>query len=173
MAESQHTEGLSEVVSVARGAVEQEFQVSERLDAKARGQVTLAGQWFAVVQAVSAVAFAAAGVEGWLLLGIGATAVAGGTLLAVTFWHSSKVWKVREEDAVHPHGLLELKRRATSDEAGALEVVVQHYASLLQSRRRTNKLRADALEEAEGIWLWAMGLPLAQLVLALAARLFG
>jgi hypothetical protein len=169
----QKTEGLSEVVIVARGAVEQEFQVSERLDAKARGQVTLAGQWFAIVQAVSAVAFAAKAVEGSLLYVVGALALAGGALLARTFWVSSKVWKVRDEDAVHPHGILQLKSKAEAEGADAMEVAIQHYASILQSRRGTNRLRVEALEKAEWWWPWAMGVALVQLGFALAARLFG
>lgn len=170
--EQQRTGDLAEVINVARAAVEQEFQVSERLDAKARGQVTLAGQWFAVAQAVSAVAFAVKGVEGWLLYAVGATALVGGALLVIMFVQTSKVWRVREEDAVHPRGILQLKERALNDDAGALEVTVQHYARILQGRRRTNKLRADALEKAEKIWLLAMAAPLLQLGFAIAARLF-
>jgi hypothetical protein len=169
----QQTAGLTEVVNFARTAVEHEFQISERLDAKARGQVTLAGQWFAVVQAVSAVALGAKGVDGWLLYAVGVTALIGGVVLAFAFLQSARVWKLRDEDAVHPKGILELKERAESDEAGALAVTVQHYASLLQDRRRTNKLRAEALETAETLWLASMALPLVQLGFALAARLFG
>jgi hypothetical protein len=164
--------GLSEVVNVARAAVEQEFQISERLDTKARGQVTLAGQWFAVAQAVSAVAYAAPGVGGWLLYAVGGAALVGAGLLICTFLESSKVWRVREEDALHPKGILQLKSRATHEDADAMEVAVEHYASLLQGRRRTNKLRTEALEAAERVWLAAMAVPLAQLILALAARLF-
>lgn len=171
--EDQRAESLTEVVSVARSAVEQEFQVSERLDGKARGQVTLAGQWFAVAQAVSAVAFAAKGVDGWLLYAVGLAALVGGVLLVATFVMSSRVWKVQSEDAVHPHGILQLRQRALDDDDGALDVAIRHYASLLQSRRLTNKTRVQALETAEKLWPWAMAPPLVQIGFALAARLFG
>lgn len=164
-------QGLTEVVNVARGAVEQEFQISERLDAKARGQVTLAGQWFAVVQAVSAVAFAVKGASEGLLWAVGVSAVLGAGLLARTFICSSRVWKVRPEGAVHPQGLLDLEARALANEADGLSVMVHHYAAILQDRRLANKTRADALEASQMWWFLAMGVPLVQLILALAARL--
>jgi hypothetical protein len=171
--EDQLTDSLKEVVSLARGAIEQEFQISERLDAKARSQVTLAGQWFAVVQAVSAVAFAAKGVEGWLLYTVGGTAIVGGALLALVFIESAKVWRIRPEGAVSPQGILDLKETAKAGDVEALDDSITHYASILQDRRRTNKLRADALEDAEVLWFLAMAAPLVQLAFALAARLFG
>ncbi len=173
MAQEEQTQGLQEVVNVARAAVEQEFQISERLDVKARGQMMLAGQWFAVVQAVSAVAFAVRGADGWLLYLVGVVALMGGGLLACTFVRSSRVWKVREEPALHPEGILDLKARAEADDAEAFDVAIRHYASLLLDRRQTNKKRWDALEGAESLWVWAMAIPLLQLGLALAARLFG
>lgn len=171
--QQERTQALQEVVNVGRAAVDEEFRVAERLDAKARGQVTLAGQWFAIVQAVSAVAFAMSGADGRLLVLVGLTALVGGVLVAATFVRSSRVWNVREEGALAPAGILTLKGRVQESGGEALEEAITHYASLLQDRRRSNKKRADALEEAETLWKWAMAAPLAQLALALAARLLG
>lgn len=171
--EDQRTKDLAEVVQVGRDALTQEFQISERLDAKARGHVTLAGQWFAVVQAVAAVAFAARGIDDGWLLAVAATAAAGGIALATTVVLSWRVWRIRDEEAVSPKGLLEMKEEAEREESEALEPLVRHYASKLQSRRGTNRTRADALAWAERVWFVAMALPLVELVLALYARLFG
>lgn len=173
MADDQRTQDLTQVVDVSRAALEQEFQISERLDAKARGQVTLAGQWYAVVQAVAAVAFAARGVDREWLFAVSATAVLGGLALAGAVTLSWRVWRLHDEDAVSPKGLLEMKAEATRDDGEVLELLVTHYASKLQSRRETNRSRSDALKCAERLWFVAMGLPLVELVLALCARLFG
>lgn len=104
---------------------------------------------------------------------VGGFALVGGLLLGAVFWQSWKVWQLRDEDAVHPQGILQLKQEAETDDANALDVAIRHYASQLQSRRRTNGQRADALEAAQRLWLAAMAVPLLQLGLALAARLFG
>ena len=90
-------EVLPEVVSAARAAVEQEFQISERLDSKARGLVVLAGQWFAVAQAVSAVAYSTKNPHDWMLYTVAGLAAAGAVALGATFVFAWKVWRVRDE----------------------------------------------------------------------------
>ena len=167
----QRDQSLAEVIAVARAAVEQEFQITERLDAKARGQVTLAGQWFAIAQAVSAVAFAAKGGEGLLLWLVAATAVIGGGVLVIVFVKSAQVWRLREEKALSPQGILQLRDKALADES-PLEATTRHYASTLQKRRATNVDRRTALECAETWWYAGMAFPLVQIILALAVRLF-
>jgi hypothetical protein len=119
------------------------------------------------------VAFAVRGGDGVLLYAVGLLALIGGGLLAATFIRSSRVWKVQEEGALSPKGILTLKGRAEARDADALDVTITHYASLLQDRRHTNKRRSDALEKAERMWPLAMTVPFLQLAAALAARLFG
>ncbi|MEA2395856.1 MAG: hypothetical protein QOJ82_3747 [Solirubrobacteraceae bacterium] len=164
-------EALSEVLSTARAAVEQEFQISERLDAKARALVTLAGQWFAVAQAVSAVAFATKKPHDWMLWTVAGTALAGGIALGLLFFFCWRVWRIRDEPAVSPRGLLQMHSAAVRD-PDAAKLLVEHYAAMLRDRRKTNKSRADALAVAQGWWLVAMALPFVQLGFALATRLF-
>lgn len=168
---SQHPpEGLPEVLNTARAAVDQEFQIAERLDAKARSLVTLGGQWFAIAQAVSAVAYSTRDAHGWMLWALGGTALAGGVALGALFFFAWRVWSIRDEEAVSPAGLLEMERTASEDPE-ALKLLVRHYASILQDRRKPNKDRADALSVAQVVWFFAMALPFVQLGFALATRL--
>jgi hypothetical protein len=171
VAEQPPPEVLSEVLHTARAAVEQEFQISERLDSKARALITLAGQWFAVAQAVSAVAFTTTKPHDWMLWTVGGTALAGGIVLGLLFFFCWRVWRIRDEEAVSPRGLLQMHSAAVRDR-NAVKLLVEHYAAMLRDRRATNKSRADALAVAQGWWFVAMALPFVQLGFALATRLF-
>jgi hypothetical protein len=84
-------------LNTARAAVEQEFLISERLDTKARALVVLAGQWFAVAQAVSAVAFATKKPHDWMLWTVAGTALVGAIALALLFFFCWRVWRIRDE----------------------------------------------------------------------------
>lgn len=162
---------LSEVLTDARAAVDQEFEVTQRLDAKARGLVTVAAQWFGIAQAVSAVAFTTKQPHDWMLWTVGGTAFLGAVALGALFLHSSRVWSIRDEPAVSPKGLLQMQAAARSDPK-AIELLIQHNASILRDRRLSNKTRADHLATAQWVWFIAMALPLVQLGFALATRLF-
>lgn len=167
--EAPSPEPLTEVLNTARAALDQEFQIAQFVDTKARGLVTLGGQWFAVAQAVAAVAFATKKPQDWMLWAVGITAVAGAAALGFLFFLCWKVWKLRNEAAVSPRGLLEM-RKAVLSEASATKLV-DHYAAMLQDRRKTNVKRADALHCAQIAWFFAMGIPFVELGLALATRL--
>lgn len=170
MGDDDRPEILPEVVSAARAAVEQEFQISERLDSKARGLVVLVGQWFAIAQAVSAVAYSTKDPDDWMLYTVGGLAVAGAVALGIIFLFTWKVWRVRDERAVTPQGLEQMKQAALTD-PDAMSLLVDHYASHLGDRRTTNKVRSDALTVAQWISFAAMALPLIQIGFALATRL--
>jgi hypothetical protein len=171
VAEKPSPEVLPEVLNTARAAVEQEFQISERLDTKARALITLSGQWFAVAQAVSAVAFTTEKPRDWMLWTVAGTALAGGIALGLLFFFCWRVWRIRDEEAVSPRGLLQMHSAAVND-PNATKLLVEHYAAMLRDRRTTNKSRADALAVAQGWWFVAMALPFVQLGFALATRLF-
>jgi hypothetical protein len=170
--EEHAADDLNAIIGEARSAIDQEFAISERLDSKARGQVTLAGQWFAVVQAVSAVAYSASHPRHWLLYCVAGTALAGGLVLAVLFGFSAAVWRTRKEPALSPRALAEMKAIAADPDRNLLPALVDHYASILRDRRVTNRTRVDALTKSEWFWYVAMTVPLSELGFALATRLF-
>lgn len=170
MSDDEPPAALPEVLNTARAAVDQEFQISERLDSKARGLVVLAGQWFAVAQAVSAIAYSTKDAHDWMLYCVAGTAAAAAVALGFTFFFAWQVWKVRPEEAVSPGGLMQMK--AVADDPGSMGSLIDHYATTLRNRRLANKRRSNALEVAERVWFAAMAFPLLQLGFALATRLF-
>jgi len=167
-----YADDLKEVVAVARGLLEREFSVAERLDAKARGQVMVAGQWFAVAQAVLAVALNNDGVDHRWLLWTGASlAVGGGIALVLTTVLSWQVWRIREDREVTPQALIQMKDYALRPDRGVLEDLITQFASTLQVRRALNAARGVAQKRAEMAWFAAMALPLLEVFCALAAVL--
>lgn len=168
--EAQVPESFGEVLNTARAALDQEFQIAGVLDAKARGLVTLAGQWFAIAQAVAAVAFATHKPHTWMLWAVGITALLGAIALGFLFVFAWNVWKIREEPAVSPRGLLQMRDVAEHDPSPTK--LIDHYAAMLRDRRATNTTRGNALECAQTAWFFAMGIPLIELGVALATRLF-
>jgi hypothetical protein len=96
------------VLDAARDALAQEFQIAERLDSKARGQMTFAGAWFAIVQAVAGIAMRGPLSTGWAAAVVG-TAATAAVALAWCFLRHHEVWKLRPEtgfnsDAIHAFG---------------------------------------------------------------------
>ena len=72
------SQNLAHVLDTARATLDGEFARANRLDEKARGQATLAGSWFAVTQAVSAIATGTSASKGWIIglaVGLGLQAV--------------------------------------------------------------------------------------------------
>lgn len=164
---------LREVVAVARTVVSQEWLRLERLENKARQQVVVAGQWFAIAQAVLAVALNSDGVNHrWLLWLGGLLGLGAGAAVVFTFVLSWKVWRVSDKDhEVTPQGLMQMRDYAHRPDQGVLDDLIQYHANILQNRRKANDVRADDLHRAEIAWLVAMGLPLVELAFALAAIL--
>jgi len=143
--------------------------VSAVLDTKARGLVTLGAQWFAIAQAVAAVAFATHKPATGMLVAVGIAALAGGVALGFLCYFCWRVWAIREQPAVSPRGLLTMLDKVTADASPRL--LVDHYAAMLRDRRNVNKSRADALDSAQIAWVFAMVVPFVELGLALATRL--
>lgn len=129
-------EDLAPVWDTAKDAIAFQLQVSERLDAKARGIVTIAAGWFAVVQAVAGPVLADRTLDRtWVDLTVALAAAATLGLLAATVL-ASRVWQLRRDHDIGPKGLLELHRDART---GALERnLMLHYAHTLDERAANN-----------------------------------
>ena len=159
------------VLDLARGALDQEFQVAERLDAKSRGQMTLAGAWFAVVQAVAGTALGIRGFdEGWALA-ILVLAGGSGLALAIAVGMSYQVWKLRPERDFEPEAVVRFADLAY--EPGTLSATLpDYYKRLLEERRRQNAIRVRAFRRSMWAWGFTFALPLLELLVALAGRFF-
>lgn len=161
---------VSAVYDVARAAIAQQFQVSERLDNKARGIVTIAGAWFALVQAFAASAFNVVGLDARWTHWIVGTAAGGALALLVSIVLASRVWTLRRDHDIGPEGLVELRKDLLS---GHDDKLLVHYAVTLRDRAANNKSRTKWYRRAQAVWYLAMLLPLAELGIAFAARAFG
>ena len=168
----QDRDEMNFVLDAGRDALAQEFQVAERLDSKARGQMTFAGAWFAIVQAVAGVALRDPLSTGWSAAVVGSAATAA-VALAWCFYRHHEVWKLRPEtgfnsDAIHAFG--EWAADKHTDLAGTL---VGYYERILRERQKQNSARATAFDEAGGAWFLAIGLTLIELMVALVAAVTG
>ena len=166
------TDELGLVVEAARKAVELEFQIAERIDAKARNQMTVAGAWYALVTAIAGVALRAeldTGGDDWLVASIVGFAAAAGVCLGIAMAFSYGVWRLRTEPDVEPDGLRAMLDDARGPNVDVAEQLVEHYRALLARRRRTNKIRVRNFKRSVRWWIFGLGFALVELLVALAA----
>src|SRR4051812_4936004 len=88
------SDDLKHVLDTARDALDHEFQLAERYDAKARGRATLAGSWFAATQAVTAVALKFNDASAWLLVATGVCVFFMVLSLVALLQASARVWRL-------------------------------------------------------------------------------
>ena len=160
------------IIEAAREALESEDARAERLDAKARGQMTLAGAWFAVVQAVAAVALKAGMPTGWLVA-VAASAGAAAIVLVAAMIESAKVWKLKSRPSVGTMTIDAMTAAVDDDEDAFRAKMVQQYQHLLGKLKTVNFERAEALQSSMKAWWCALGLGLVELAVALLARILG
>jgi hypothetical protein len=163
---------LKHVLDVGDKAVGQLFQIAERLDAKAKNQVTVAATWFAVVQAVAGVAYAAKPDRPWLYALLGATAVGGVALLA-TFFFSYLAWRPRDEKQLTHSGFRSLADGALERNPKLAERLILYYQNLIYTRSKNNENRVRWLGYAEVAWWVSVISTFGELIIASCARLFG
>lgn len=164
---------LGSVLTVGRAAIDQQFALAERLDAKARGQVTIAGAWFAVVQAVASGAFGIPRLADTWVLVITILAAGGALLLLATMALSANVWRLRVESEIEPDGLVMMANDARSPGVDAAGKMVAHYADVLEERYVNNADRARWFKRSQRVWYGAMFVPLAELGTSFAAQALG
>jgi hypothetical protein len=146
-------DNLKHILDAARAALDGEFARAERFDAKARGQATLAGSWFAVTQAVAAVAITAHTHGYWIIVLLcGLTLQAGALYLLLRA--SAKVWRLRDREEV---GRTSLEAMLADVDATPIEFAskaVKFYGDILDAAREANRQRADDFDAQEGCAKW-------------------
>lgn len=160
---------LKPVIDAAQAALDLENQRADRLDSKARNQMTLAASWFAVVQAVAAVALKAGTPRGWVIV-IAVVAVIAGVALVVAMRMSAEVWKLRPQPAVTQETLEDMATAAQTEPETFEERLILQYRHILGHAQETNERRADALQAATVWWWLTLGLALVELTVAFLAR---
>lgn len=163
---------LSILLDSATSMIDEEFKRSERLDAKSRNQITIAGSFFAVVQAV---------VIGLINGSLGATeqdpassfvpwlAVAGGAAavtLAVALGFSYRAWRLHDDPTLSPETIDEYREHARQGNPAVGVKLIGAYSQIAKGRRENNAKRAKSLERAAIVCAIAMTFIFAELVLA-------
>lgn len=166
------SEELKRVLDVGESAIAHQFQVAERLDAKARGLVALAGAWFAVTQAVAGVAYSSKPGTVWLVLLLIAT-LAGGLALVATFFFCYRVWTPRVEQELTHSGFRQLVDEALERDPALIDELVNFYQRVIGYRRQNNKDRVKNLKHAQKAWWVAVSLTFSELIFALLTRVVG
>jgi hypothetical protein len=166
---------LSILLSAATAAVDEEFKRSERLDAKSRNQVTVAGTWFAVAQAVvvglvngtlgSSATNSASAFVPWLAAMGGVAAL----LTAVATLVSYNAWRLRDDPALSIDTIRAYRDFARAGNAAVGVKLVSAYADVASGRRANNAFRAKAVDRAAGFCGLAMLVVSLELLLAFVA----
>lgn len=166
---------LSILLDAANAVIDEEFKRSERLDAKSRNMLTVAGTFFAVVQAVVAALVnetlgatatqAASPLVPWLM----AAAVVAVVGLGIAVAWSYEAWKLRIDQTLNVKTIRDYRDAAYAGNPVVGAKLVDAYAKIAEDRRKVNAERADAVNKAAIACGGAMFLIGAELVLALVA----
>ncbi|HEY2768007.1 MAG TPA: hypothetical protein VGI76_07090 [Solirubrobacteraceae bacterium] len=164
------SQNLAHVLDIARGTLDSEFQRANRLDEKARGQATLAGSWFAVTQAVAAIAISTNAAKGWiigLVVGLAIQAIA----LVVNLAYAADVWRLREREEVGRETLEALKKRVAEPVGAFAGDMIDFYTRILDEAQLANESRGKSFEKASRWWWPVLVIGLAEIAAALLSRL--
>lgn len=166
---------LSILLDAATALIDEEFKRSERLDAKSRNMVTVAGAFFAVVQAV---------VVGFINETLGATAtqpaspfilwlaIAAGVAtlgLGIALVWSYEAWRLRDDETLRVKTIRDYRDAAYEGNPVVGAKLVDAYARIAEKRREVNEERAKAVDAAAIACIIAMLLIGTELVLAFVA----
>jgi hypothetical protein len=162
------SENLASVLDLARSTLDSEFARANRLDEKARGQATLAGSWFAVTQAVAAIAAGPGAEKGWLIaltVGLGLQAVS----LFVLMVFAGKVWKQRGRKEVGKETLDKMKDSIS--EPDFMERTANFFTGTLDEAQSANAARGEDFKWAYRLWWPVLVLGIVEIAAALVSRI--
>lgn len=155
---------LAILLGAATAAVDEQFKRAERLDAKARGQLTIVGAFFAFVQTITAGTLRAQDDLTWVLFAVAAVAA---VCLFVALVTSSFAWKLRKERALNPDDITGWIPYAKAGNPQVGIKLTKELAAIYQNRLDANQSRSDDLRTATKWVLAAAAATSVELVLAL------
>lgn len=165
-----HGQDLQLAIEQLRARVDEEFRISERLDAKARGAFALAAGFFAVIQTVAAPTFGDGGVAlGLRGLLAGVAVVAGGAVVGAA-WLLVRHMELGSEDDLKPSAI-ERWAKESSDEHYVGRKLVVELARVAEDRFEKNKGRADRYRDLQNCVVAAIGVTGLELIGAILLRL--
>lgn len=159
------------VVDALKAAAEQEFQIAERLAAKARQAYALAAGVFVIAQTVAFGAFQAKHLDGArpaIIVVFAIIAVAG------LGWATYKVLAaddVQPSGDLEPEALMDLVNDAYEHDENVLGKLAGAYSGVLTTRREANDVRRTAYKETRTAVGWSLIATGVELFVALLLRI--
>jgi hypothetical protein len=164
------SENRARVLDISRATLDSEFLRANRWDEKARGQATLAGSWFAVTQAVAAVAAGSHVEKVWVVvLAAGLTLQAGA--LVMNLVRAATVWEPRDRTEFGRETLEALDARMSEPVAEMATALFDFYKTVLDEAQEANEDRGNAFGKASFWWWCVLGIGVAEIAAALLARI--
>ncbi len=161
---------VEHMLGAARAAIEAEGRFAERYETKARGQATLAGSWFAATQVIALASAVAHIQKGWIIVLI-VGLIAQAACLVVMLEASAQVWRLQAEQDLGTGSLKAMNRDVGLPAREFASKAIDFYCRILDSTRAANKTRAEAFGTAWHWWWPVLGIGLAEVAVALLARL--
>jgi hypothetical protein len=159
---------LDLAIEALRARVDQEFQISERLDAKARQGFGLVAAVFAVAQAVAFGNFRAGHLSGSELVILAIWAFLAALLVLLTGHSLRDSEEAQPEDDIRPDAIARWTEEKT-DRAFAEQLVVE-LTRVAEGRHKSNERRRARYERLELIARVALIVTIAEMVFAIAFR---
>jgi hypothetical protein len=159
------TAELGQAIESARSMVDEQFQIAERLDRKARYQAATSGTFFAVAQAIAINAISGANLStGWIAT-LAAFALPSAFLTIGSLVAASHAWKTQIEKDLPVADLRDLIDRMQRGDEFAMRELAHHYVNLAEERRAGNKDRVKRVGKASSAVLLSVSLTGLELVL--------
>jgi len=160
---------LAQAIETARSMVNEQFQIAERLDRKARYQAATAGGFFAVVQAVALNAITGASLsKGWIGT-LAAFAIASACFAIASVAAASRAWVTQGEKDIPLADLRNIIDRMERREGQNLWELAHHYANVAADRREKNRERLKRVKKAGDTAILSVALTALQLILIFVA----
>jgi hypothetical protein len=156
-------------IELLRARITEEFQITERLDAKGRQAFALAAAFFAVAQTVSFGAFRATQITGVERFGIALLAGAAAVALLLTGSRLADSEEPQREQDIKP-SILETWARENDDEQFGRLLLV-HLREVADRRHESNERRVKRYAAVESRARVALIFTTAEILFAIACRI--
>jgi hypothetical protein len=161
---------LAHALDVIRARFDEEYRITERLDAKQRQAATQAGGLFAIVQTIAFAVFTdPAAPTFWRALLVALIVCAAGALAIMVFrLHGAE--SLRPETTIDTSRVFDWCQEANGPEYVTMRLITS-LDGIVRARGASNDARAKRAQQVQRAALWALAFSSAELALAIALRI--
>jgi hypothetical protein len=161
---------LEQAIAILRARVDEEFRITERLDAKSRQAFTVAAGFFVVAQAVAFGTFGADSVTSPERVIVAVLALIAGACVAATGHRLANSEDLLEVENIRPDAVVEWANSATDDDYVAVRIIA-NLRDVANGRRENNVTREGKYERVNTAMRWALIFCSVELLLAILVRI--